>query len=70
MPARCRRRCYQAQAASWVGKAARNFAAHNGNRIQIIEGRELKRLIREHLGIDVLLRLPKLPPGWEQHDIT
>ena len=55
---------------SWVGKASRDFAARNGNRIQIIEGRELKHLLREHLGIDALISLPKLPPGWEQHDIT
>jgi restriction system protein len=55
---------------SWVGKASRDFAARNGNRIQIIEGRELKHLLREHLGIDALISLPKLPPGWEQPDIT
>ena len=55
---------------SWVGKASRDFAARNGNRIQIIEGRELKHLLREHLSIDALISLPKLPPGWEQHDIT
>jgi len=55
---------------SWVGKASRDFAARNGNRIQIIEGRELKHLLREHLAIDALISLPKLPPGWEQHDIT
>jgi restriction system protein len=55
---------------SWVGKASRDFAARNGNRIQIIEGRELKHLLREHLDIDALISLPKLPPGWEQHEIT
>jgi restriction system protein len=55
---------------SWVGKASRDFAARNGNRIQIIEGRELKYQLQEHLGIDALISLPKLPPGWEQHDIT
>ena len=55
---------------SWVGKASRDFAARNGNRIQIIEGRELKHVLREHLDIDALISLPKLPPGWEQHDIT
>ncbi|MGD0702506.1 MAG: restriction endonuclease [Trebonia sp.] len=49
---------------SWVGKASRDFAASNGNRIQIIEGRELKHLLREHLSIDALISLPKLPPGW------
>jgi hypothetical protein len=34
------------------------------------EGRELKHLLREHLSIDALISLPKLPPGWAQHDIT
>jgi restriction system protein len=55
---------------SWAGKASRDFAARNGSRIQIIEGRELKHLLKEHLGIDALISLPKLPPGWNQLDIT
>ena len=54
---------------SWVGKASRDFAARNG-RIQIIEGRHLKSLLLEHLGLDVLISLPHLPPGWEQRDLT
>ncbi|MGD0555115.1 MAG: restriction endonuclease [Streptosporangiaceae bacterium] len=55
---------------SWVGKASRDFAARNGNRIQIIEGRQLKALLLEHLGLDALIGLPKLPPGWETRDIS
>jgi restriction system protein len=55
---------------SWVGKASRDFAARNGSRIQIIEGRQLKYMLKEHLGRDVLISLPKLPPDWEQQDIT
>jgi len=55
---------------SWVGKASRDFAARNGSRIQIIEGRQLKYLLQEHLGLDVLISLPKLPPGWDQADIS
>ena len=55
---------------SGVGKASRDFAARNGNRIQIIEGCELKHLLREHLSIDALISLPRLQPGWEQDDIT
>jgi restriction system protein len=55
---------------SWVGKASRDFAARNGSRIEIIEGRHLKSLLREHLGLDVLIGLPKLPPGWERHEIS
>ena len=55
---------------SWVGKASRDFAARNGSRIQIIEGRQLKYMLKEHLGLDVLISLPKLPPDWEQQDIS
>jgi restriction system protein len=54
---------------SWVGKASRDFAGRNG-RIQIIEGRHLKSLLLEHLGKDMLIGLPKLPPGWEHSDIS
>jgi restriction system protein len=53
---------------SWVGKASRDFAAHNG-RIEIIEGRQLKSMLKEHLGLDVLIGLPKLPVGWAPDDI-
>ncbi len=55
---------------SWVGKASRDFAARNGSRIEIIEGRHLKFLLKKYLGLDVLIGLPKLPPGWERHDIS
>jgi restriction system protein len=54
---------------SWVGKASRDFAARNG-RIEIIEGRHLKAMLQEHLGLDVLISLPKLPPEWEQSDVS
>jgi restriction system protein len=54
---------------SWVGKASRDFAARNG-RIEIIEGRHLKSMLLEHLGLDVLISLQKLPPGWEQNDVS
>jgi restriction system protein len=53
---------------SWVGKASRDFATANG-RIVIIEGRELKYLLKEHLDLDVLIGLQKLPPGWQKSDI-
>lgn len=45
---------------SWAGKAAHEFAARY-SRIQIIEGSELKYMLREHLGIDARINLPKLP---------
>lgn len=54
---------------SWVGKASRDFAARNG-RIEIIEGRHLKSMLLEHLGLDVLISLPKLPPDWDSGDIS
>lgn len=54
---------------SWVGKASRDFAARNG-RIEIIEGRHLKSMLMEHLGLDVLISLQKLPPDWEPGDIS
>ncbi|WP_435126497.1 restriction endonuclease, partial [Micromonospora tulbaghiae] len=53
---------------SWVGKASRDFAATNG-RIEIIEGRNLKYMLKEHLGLDVLIGLQKLPPGWDRADL-
>jgi restriction system protein len=54
---------------SWVGKASRDFAARNG-RMEIIEGRELKSMLKEHLDLDVLINLPTLPPSWNQNDIS
>ena len=54
---------------SWFGKASRDFAARNG-RMELITGRELKALLLEHLDLDVLIGLPKLPPGWERRDIS
>jgi hypothetical protein len=46
---------------SWVGKAARDFSERHGA-IEIIEGPRLKSMLREHLGIDVLINLPKKSP--------
>lgn len=39
-------------------------------RIQLIDGRNLKALLRERLDLDVLIGLPKLPPGWERQGIA
>jgi hypothetical protein len=50
-------------------KASRDFASANG-RIQIIEGRNLKHMLKEHLGLDVLIGLDKLPPGWQKADVA
>lgn len=54
---------------SWFGKASRDFVQRHG-RIELIDGRGLKAMLAEHLGLDVLISLPKVPPGWDRHDIT
>lgn len=55
-------------ATSWFGKASLDFAARNP-RINLIDGRNLKSLLQEHLGIDALIGLPKVPPGWSREDL-
>lgn len=54
---------------SWFGKASRDFVNRHG-RMQLIDGRNLKEMLRRHLELDVLIGLPKLPPGWERRDIA
>jgi restriction system protein len=54
---------------SWVGKASRDFAQRNG-RIQIIDGRNLKLYLKEHMDMDVLISLPRLPPDWSPSDLS
>ncbi|WP_245687423.1 restriction endonuclease [Streptacidiphilus griseoplanus] len=54
---------------AWYGRTSREFAQRTG-RMELIDGRGLKALLREHLGIDALLGLPKLPPGWAPRDLT
>jgi hypothetical protein len=34
-------------------------AAHRNGRMQLIDGRNLKALLKEHLNMDVLIGLPK-----------
>jgi restriction system protein len=46
---------------SWVTKDGHAFATRHG-RIQIMECEEIKYLCEEHLGLDVLIGLPKPPP--------
>jgi restriction system protein len=46
---------------SWVTKDGHSFAQRHG-RIRLIECEEIKYLCKEHLGLDVLISLPKLPP--------
>lgn len=47
---------------SWVTKDGHAFATRHG-RIEIIECDHLKYLCKEHLDLDVLISLPKPPPG-------
>jgi restriction system protein len=56
-------------ATSWFGKASIDFVNRHG-RMQLIDGRNLKAMLTEHLQLDVLISLPKLPRGWDRHDIT
>jgi restriction system protein len=46
---------------SWVSKDGHAFAQRHG-RIRLIECEEIKYLCKEHLGLDVLISLPKPPP--------
>jgi restriction system protein len=46
---------------SWITKDGHAFSARHG-RIQIMECEEIKYLCQEHLGLDVLISLPKPPP--------
>jgi restriction system protein len=46
---------------SWVGKASRDFASRHG-RIEIIEGQQLKAMLKEHLGLDARIGKPKPGP--------
>ena len=47
---------------SWVTKDGHAFATRHG-RIEIMECDHLKYLCKEHLDLDVLISLPKPPPG-------
>lgn len=54
---------------SWFGKASVDFVNRHG-RMQLIDGRNLKAMLAEYLQLDVLISLPKLPRGWDRHDIS
>ncbi|MGI5518816.1 restriction endonuclease [Streptomyces sp. CA-106131] len=45
---------------SWFGTTSKEFAQRTG-RMELIDGRGLKALLKEHLNIDALIGLPKLP---------
>lgn len=53
---------------SSFGPASYDFAKEVG-RITLIECRQLKALLKEHLGMDVLISLAKLPKGWTLTDV-
>lgn len=52
---------------SWFGKASYDFTRRNG-RIQLIDGRKLKWMLRDHLDKDVLIGLPTTPRSWFRDD--
>ncbi|MGY3206356.1 helix-turn-helix domain-containing protein [Streptomyces sp. TE5632] len=54
---------------SWFGASSRAFAARSG-RIDLVDGRTLKSLLHEHLGIEARLRLKRLPPEWDVGDLA
>ena len=54
---------------SWFGKASIDFVNRHG-RMQLIDGRNLKAMLAEHLQLDVLIGLPTLPRGWDRRDIS
>ena len=56
-------------ATSWFSSADREFADRMG-RIELIDGSNLKALLAEHLGLDVVIGLERLPLGWLPSDIA
>ncbi|MFD0258925.1 restriction endonuclease [Kitasatospora indigofera] len=55
---------------SWFGNASLEIAHRSGRRPDLIDGRNLKALLLEHLGVDALVGLPKVPPGWRAGDLA
>ncbi|MFE9046252.1 hypothetical protein ACFYOG_35875 [Streptomyces sp. NPDC007818] len=43
---------------------------HQRNRVELIDRRHLKALLLQHLGIDALIGLPKVPPTWRARDLS
>jgi restriction system protein len=56
-------------ATSWFSSGDREFADRMG-RIELIDGSNLKALLAEYLGRDVVIGLDRLPPGWLRSDIA
>ena len=54
---------------SWFGKASIDFANRSG-RIELIDARNLKSMLKEHLDLDVLIGLPKIPRDWNRAEIS
>lgn len=54
---------------SWFGKASIDFATRSG-RMELIDARNLKALLKEHLDLDVLIGLPKIPRDWNRSEIS
>ncbi len=55
---------------SWCGKMSWEIANRSGQRLGLVDGRNLNSLLLEHLGIDALIGLSKPPPDWQPGDIV
>jgi restriction system protein len=53
---------------SWFSNADQECARRDG-RIRLVDGSALRRLLAEHLGLDAVVGLPRLPAGWRPGDI-
>lgn len=54
---------------SWFSSGDREFADRMG-RIELIDGSNLKALLMEYMGVDVVIGLERLPLGWLPSDIA
>jgi restriction system protein len=52
----------------WFGQDSYTFSERNG--MVLISGHELRPLLKDYLGLDSVISLKKLPPGWHPDDIA
>jgi len=52
----------------WFSSESYDFAGRN--RLELIDGKRLRHLLRERCGLDVVIPLRKAPPGWSDRDIS
>jgi restriction system protein len=54
---------------AWFSNADQECARRDG-RIRLVDGSALRRLLAEHVGLDAVVGLPRLPAGWRPGDIA